>query len=453
MSLIWDEIKNDIFYEGIYMAYDYIIRKWKFSFQSNKFNFYVNIPKGHKFYRKDYSDKVYSSLNSKYPRSLSFSGTIKENDDWWIGWEIDYVDIDDDDEFDPASIFSFGDCPELINLISTDYPSYIFDLKPLKASSFSFSGQNVDLIILEKNENIEVYEILTNNYKLGINTEKAWINYLYPGYKLISSTFERINLNNTDIPSHLWRVIVENCEKYIFFSIYYYPYDDDDYEVRVEEDKESLLEPKLGAFNIDKWWRMSFTISERTILRCADVSIIKKDYFSIQDLRELFDNNQLGYDITDKIGKKIIEFSDPEKNFNTICHVHNYYGRVIKSGVEEKNEKRNSLTFIIPVCLSQIEMANKYVLALKAIKYINFDKENSKNLLDRMEDYFKIGRHEGYERLALAYFQQGKYNDSIKIAQEAKDMGWSGHWDNRINAAQTKLKKIERRGNMNRGEN
>jgi hypothetical protein len=51
----------------------------------------------------------------------------------------------------------------------------------------------------------------------------------------------------------------------------------------------------------------------------------------------------------------------------------------------------------------------------------------------------KLPEHTGFKRLCIIREKQGNYNEVIRLAIQAKEEGWMGNWDNRIEKAKKKL--------------
>ncbi len=49
--------------------------------------------------------------------------------------------------------------------------------------------------------------------------------------------------------------------------------------------------------------------------------------------------------------------------------------------------------------------------------------------------------HAGFDRLAINYERDKRFEDAIAVCQEAKRQGWNGDWDKRIERCQAKLLK------------
>lgn len=102
--------------------------------------------------------------------------------------------------------------------------------------------------------------------------------------------------------------------------------------------------------------------------------------------------------------------------------------------IEEEYKKRNtdtdSLNKTIALCYEQIKISDEAKNAwLKENRDIGIKDET-------------LPYHRGYRQLAIIFEKQGKLQDAINIAKQAKLQGWSGDWDQRIKRCEQKLLKI-----------
>jgi hypothetical protein len=54
-----------------------------------------------------------------------------------------------------------------------------------------------------------------------------------------------------------------------------------------------------------------------------------------------------------------------------------------------------------------------------------------------------LPEHTGYKQLCIIREKQGNYNEVIRLSTEAKEAGWPGDWDKRIEKAKKKLEQGE----------
>ena len=90
---------------------------------------------------------------------------------------------------------------------------------------------------------------------------------------------------------------------------------------------------------------------------------------------------------------------------------------------KDRDSDPSSLQISIDSALKQIEIAEKVAIAFK--------KEYPDSPLPA---------HEGYLQLCIILEKQGKFNETIKYAKQAKAQDWNENWDNRIVRCQKKWK-------------
>ena len=129
-------------------------------------------------------------------------------------------------------------------------------------------------------------------------------------------------------------------------------------------------------------------------------------------------NNSKDYQLALKIITKAEEYI---KSDSDIIDLHYFYPSKIR--VLNRGEPDNSsIEKIIECCQKQIYLAP---LATEA-----FRKEYKWN---------KLPVHEGYDRLISIFEREGKYNQAMHLAEQARKQGWNGDWDKLISKFQTKL--------------
>jgi tetratricopeptide (TPR) repeat protein len=193
---------------------------------------------------------------------------------------------------------------------------------------------------------------------------------------------------------------------------------------------------KIGGdivlLHLEDWWLGSFTEEERKHMveiyqpmGAPKDMLITGDFKS--DIRPLnfltsltgwFDNpkdRQLAY----RIIAKAEEYINSKES--TVLDLHFFYPTKMKLFYKER-ENPVALDEAINCCIKQIE------LAPDAAKVF-------------LKDYGNRGlpTHEGYDQLCIIYYKQGKFEEAIKIAKQAKEQGWCGNWDDCIPRYKNKL--------------
>ncbi len=192
----------------------------------------------------------------------------------------------------------------------------------------------------------------------------------------------------------------------------------------------------IGYFGLSDWWLSAFTEQERTQIEkvytplgggtgsltqseitytTASVSMF------LSGLSTWFRKTEKDRDIARRILKKAIEVGNPKKD---ILGVHFTYQALIEVWYRDRDSMPKAIDEAILACLAQIEIAQE------AAK--QFKKEYPKNPLPS---------HVGYTQLTIIYDKQGRYDQAIQIAQQAKKQGWNGDWDARVQRYEKKKTK------------
>lgn len=106
--------------------------------------------------------------------------------------------------------------------------------------------------------------------------------------------------------------------------------------------------------------------------------------------------------------------SELDRHFTLIDDIVCYY--------RKRNKEDGMLEKAIDACKKQISLATKTSQLFK--------KEYPNSLLPS---------HTGYKKLAIIYYNQGKYRDVIDLCNQAKNQGWNGDWDKRIERCKSKI--------------
>jgi hypothetical protein len=191
----------------------------------------------------------------------------------------------------------------------------------------------------------------------------------------------------------------------------------------------------IALFNLKDWWRDSFTEEERKhIVEVFQPLGAPKDVLVAGDLQSSGDDRILSFlsslagwfdnprdrHIANKIIAKAADYVASEKN---ILDLHFFYPAKMKLFYKER-ENPSALKEATDACLKQIEISEKAAAA--------FRKEYGDS---------QLPAHEGYEQLCIILEKEGKFNEAIKFAEQAKKQGWSGAWDGRVERCKKKLEK------------
>jgi len=191
-----------------------------------------------------------------------------------------------------------------------------------------------------------------------------------------------------------------------------------------KRDKEP--EGYIDYFKLNEWWQDNFTEQEKTHMvktfqpMGASKDILVKGKFDILDNSPLsfltslsgwFDNPR-DRELAHKIISKAEELVDFETN---ILNLHFFYPTKMKLFYKDRDTNPKSLATAVDFCLKQIAIAEKAAVAFRK-EYEGSD----------------LPTHEGYDQLCIILEKQEKFNDAIKYATQAREQGWRGDWNKRI---------------------
>ncbi len=192
----------------------------------------------------------------------------------------------------------------------------------------------------------------------------------------------------------------------------------------------------ISLLNLKDWWHDSFTKEEQKhIVETFQPLGASKDVLVTGVLQSTGYDNPLSFLtslagwfnnsqdrlLAHKIISKAEEYIASERN---ILNLHFFYSTKMKLFYKERKNPE-ALLEAVNACLRQIEIADKAATA--------FHKELGNN---------ELPLHEGYEQLCIIKEKQMKFEDTIKLAQQAKKQGWGGDWDSRIERCRKKIKSI-----------
>lgn len=205
-------------------------------------------------------------------------------------------------------------------------------------------------------------------------------------------------------------------------------------------DSTSNPEGDIGYYKLKDWWLSAFTKDERShmvkvyqplggsenclvkgkIESCSNNSTLS----FLSNLSGWFDNPR-DRNFARKIISKAKDFEKDEKD---ILNLHFFYQAEMNLFYKDRDNNPDSLQKTIDSALSQIKIAGEVAA--------RFKKEYPDS---------QLPGHEGYIQLCIILDKQGKMNEAIKYAKQAKSQDWSGDWDNRIARYQKKIDKLQQK--------
>ena len=202
--------------------------------------------------------------------------------------------------------------------------------------------------------------------------------------------------------------------------------------------RSSKIEGKIGFFGLSDWWLNSFTESEREYIeqKYSPMTMGEsnnrpltqgKISFTTQTASALLWALASWFKKADEysVGKRIAEKSI-ELSGSNILDRHFAYQQMIQICYRSRDKEASAMSLAIKACEWQIELAPQAADA--------FRKEYPKQPLPRPV---------GYEQLAIIREKEKNYLEAIKLSKQAKEQGWAGDWDKRIERCEKKFEKLQ----------
>lgn len=180
----------------------------------------------------------------------------------------------------------------------------------------------------------------------------------------------------------------------------------------------------IDYYNLQNWWLNTLTADERNTL----LTLFKPLGFSSDSLNHgkirsssqsvvSYLSNLSGWVKKPeyrKIGYKLIEKAESSvSNRTPIMDRHFLYQAKLELYYRNRDIDDFALTSAIDACKQQIALSTKAKQAF-------------------LKELGQLPSHKGYEQLCIIMEKQKKYDEVIRLANEAKAQGWTGDWDKRI---------------------
>lgn len=200
--------------------------------------------------------------------------------------------------------------------------------------------------------------------------------------------------------------------------------------------KNKKIEGEIGYFGLQEWWLSELTKEERNVilsvynpLGIGEDSLIKVKIFStsqtviglLSGLSGWFkkpEYREIGY----KIIKKAEELVSDKISF---LDLHFLYQSKIQIYYRNRDNDEFALSSAIEACKQQIGISEKAKEA--------FIKEMG----------LPLPGHVGYKQLCIIMEKQKNFEEVIRLSKIAKEQGWSGNWDKRIEKCKKKMGNIK----------
>ncbi len=198
----------------------------------------------------------------------------------------------------------------------------------------------------------------------------------------------------------------------------------------------------IGFYSLEDWWIDAFSEEERKYILSIyrpmggnDESLIegerKRENFIVEphSIVQFLATLASWFHRKDDrhIARKILDKALILVDENTkVLDLHFMYQHIIQIYYKDRNVPEY-FDKAIWACKKQIELSKK-----SANEFIRdpYNKDGS------------LPRHIGYEQLAIILEKEKKYDEAIRLCEQAKNEGWNGDWDKRI--GRCKKKKVNR---------
>jgi hypothetical protein len=187
----------------------------------------------------------------------------------------------------------------------------------------------------------------------------------------------------------------------------------------------------MSKVDLRQWWMSEFSSSEQDLIKAIyqplgnidkfpDVLFSLSSSSALEYLSNLatWFNKPETYTIARKFLEKADEFVSDTKS---VLDQHFHWQNRLSVYYRNRETDPSAIHKAIDSCERQIQISERAVIA--------FSKEFGSTL----------PMHKGYEQLSIIREKQGQYQEVVDICQKAKDQGWSGSWDKRIEKARKKI--------------
>lgn len=199
------------------------------------------------------------------------------------------------------------------------------------------------------------------------------------------------------------------------------------------------IKGELGYFGLGEWWLAAFSKEERDYiedvyhplggqkgsLTQGDITFMSISVATLfSGLSTWFRKTPKDREIARRLLAKAVEVTDPQTD---VIGLHFVYHALIEVWYRDRNNLANALDEAIQACEKQIEIAPQAAETFKK-QYPNSP----------------LPRHHGYSQLMTIYDKQGRYDDAIRIAHQAKSLGWIDRVDEIVTRYEKKKAKQKR---------
>ncbi len=200
--------------------------------------------------------------------------------------------------------------------------------------------------------------------------------------------------------------------------------------------KKETCQGIIAGYGLCDWWQSEFSLEERKYMN--DVyeplgllkgSLVEGDFSNMRGGSALsFLYTLVGWFSKDKtiVSRILLKAEEYINDKTDVMELHFFYATKMKAFYKYRDMDTGALNTAIEAAQKQISLAQRFSDAYK------------KKYRDTTLPF-----PEGYYQLTVIKEKQGKLQEAIDIAKQAKEQGWSGDWDNRIERYTKKLNKIK----------
>ena len=187
----------------------------------------------------------------------------------------------------------------------------------------------------------------------------------------------------------------------------------------------------IGYFGLESWWLSEFTDDERQHIArtfqplgssggsLTSGNISHSSQTAVGLLRNLagWFSKEKDRPIAHKLLEKAEELSESE---DSVLDAHFLFGQKLEIYYKDRKTP-GYLEAAVEACNQQI------ALSVKAAQEFRREYRGS-----------QLPSHKGYQQLAIIFEKQGKFDETIELCCKAKEQGWAGDWEKRIERCRRK---------------
>lgn len=215
----------------------------------------------------------------------------------------------------------------------------------------------------------------------------------------------------------------------------------------------------IGALGLSDWW-FSLTDQERATIRMAcdpENRFLVRGSPNMQHLKRPLNvltgiANLLNRPATRELARKILVAAEQFVGGAPVLDRHFFYQVVIEANYPDRERDPGALAKAIWACEQQIALAplaaeefrhwpRHHLEQLRQAFGDAYVKSWAEEHKEELEREYPLPVHVGYTQLAIILEKQGRYEDAIRLCEQAMQQGWAGEWERRIARLRRKQKR------------